>query len=116
MQLLWRLPGLSSERRQGLSRRRGLVESIPGSGIVVRFSEISDVTEALQIFLRQGVARLLNLHEVKLLRGSCAVEAAEVVRQTAGQLLGYCANLRLEGDMPRPLVMTSVSKASPIHE
>lgn len=84
---------------------KGLVESIPGSGIVVRFSEISDVTEALQIFLRQGTSLdYVNLHEVRVaLEVAAAGKAAEVAdAKTAGQLLELCDELTsLEGDIPR---------------
>lgn len=57
---------------------KGLVKSVPGSGLVVGTTDIDDVSEVLQLFMRNGTSlRYEELHEVRL-----ALEVA-AVRQCA---------------------------------
>lgn len=75
---------------------KGLVKSVPGSGLVVGTTEIEDVAEVLQLYMREGSSlRYGDLHEVRMsLEVTAAGAAAQrATPQAAQELLVMCDEL-----------------------
>lgn len=80
---------------------KGLVEAVPGSGLIVGSTEIEDVAEVLRLYMREGTSlKYGDLHEVRMsLEVTAAGAAAQRASEAAAQhLIALCDELSTLSD------------------